>query len=317
MQLSPIVLFVYNRPRHTQRTLDALAANDEARSSRLYIYCDGPKESADAAQLTKINDVRAICRTEDRFGEIHLVMRDTNHGLAPSIISGVTEVVNRHGTVIVLEDDIHTSKHFLRFMNAALSMYETDSKVIGIGACNYFALGSKIPPTFFLPVPDCLGWATWVTRWALFEPDGRQLLSAIRRKRQTEKFNLYGFFNFSAMLEDHIGAKVSSWAVRWQAVAYLNDMIALYPNPSLTQHIASAEGTHAAGVSITPPLAEHPIALMKVALVVQARCYYQMMKGYYTYFDKNPIRKAQKRYRLAAFWKGNKDRIISDSNLVA
>ena len=57
---SPIVLFVYNRPWHTKKTLDALALNAEAIESVLYIYCDGKKEGASKEQLDMIFEVRKI-----------------------------------------------------------------------------------------------------------------------------------------------------------------------------------------------------------------------------------------------------------------
>ena len=40
---SPIVLFVYNRPWHTQQTIEALQRNELAAESELYIYADGEK----------------------------------------------------------------------------------------------------------------------------------------------------------------------------------------------------------------------------------------------------------------------------------
>ena len=49
--LAPVVLFVYNRPDYTQRTLEALTANEEAKYSHLYIYADGPKPSASAEEI--------------------------------------------------------------------------------------------------------------------------------------------------------------------------------------------------------------------------------------------------------------------------
>jgi len=36
--LSPIVLFVYNRPWHTQQTIEALQKNELASESELYIF---------------------------------------------------------------------------------------------------------------------------------------------------------------------------------------------------------------------------------------------------------------------------------------
>ena len=44
--LAPITLFVYNRPEHTHRTVEALLANKLAASSDLIVYADGPKENA-------------------------------------------------------------------------------------------------------------------------------------------------------------------------------------------------------------------------------------------------------------------------------
>ena len=44
--LAPIILFVYNRPWHTEETLESLMKNELADQSTLYIYCDGPKKNA-------------------------------------------------------------------------------------------------------------------------------------------------------------------------------------------------------------------------------------------------------------------------------
>ena len=53
MNYAPIVLFVYNRPGHTLKTLEALSKNELANESQLYIYADGAKENADANTIEK------------------------------------------------------------------------------------------------------------------------------------------------------------------------------------------------------------------------------------------------------------------------
>jgi hypothetical protein len=45
-ELAPIALFVYNRPEHTQKTIDALRQNDLASGSDLFIFSDGAKNEA-------------------------------------------------------------------------------------------------------------------------------------------------------------------------------------------------------------------------------------------------------------------------------
>ena len=44
MKNAPIVLFVYNRPWHTQQTVKALQANAEAVDSDLIVFSDGAKD---------------------------------------------------------------------------------------------------------------------------------------------------------------------------------------------------------------------------------------------------------------------------------
>jgi len=54
--------------------------------------------------------------------------------LAKNITRAVTEVVEKHGKVIVLEDDIVTSNNFVKFMNDALDYYVHENKIWHISA---------------------------------------------------------------------------------------------------------------------------------------------------------------------------------------
>ena len=49
--LSPIVLFVYNRLKHLKKTIEALQFNKLAKSSNLIVYSDGPKNNKDIGVL--------------------------------------------------------------------------------------------------------------------------------------------------------------------------------------------------------------------------------------------------------------------------
>ncbi|GHT84203.1 hypothetical protein FACS1894137_06960 [Spirochaetia bacterium] len=44
--LAPIVLFVYNRLEHTEKTIDVLSSNILASESNLFIYSDAPKNDS-------------------------------------------------------------------------------------------------------------------------------------------------------------------------------------------------------------------------------------------------------------------------------
>ena len=97
MQYSaPVVLFVYNRPWHFQKTVEALRRNELAGESALFVFSDGPKGNSDQEGVEK---VRMYAKTITGFKNIKVIDRDQNIGLAKSIIAGVTEVVNDYGSI--------------------------------------------------------------------------------------------------------------------------------------------------------------------------------------------------------------------------
>ena len=116
MTLSPVIIFNYNRPDHSLRTWEALSQNELAKDTELYLYCDGPKENASDEMKKRIADLHVQAKQyaidalkAGKFKAVHVVCAEQNKGLANSIIGGVTEVINKHGRAIVLEDDLLTS----------------------------------------------------------------------------------------------------------------------------------------------------------------------------------------------------------------
>ena len=157
MKPAPIALFAYNRPAHLARTLAALQNNELAAASDLFVFADGAKSPAHAEGVAR---VRETLRDVTGFRSVTVAARAENLGLARSIISGVTELVTAHDRVIVVEDDLHTSPYFLRYLNEALEMYAADERVVSAHAYVY-PIARPLPETFFLRGADCWGWATW------------------------------------------------------------------------------------------------------------------------------------------------------------
>lgn len=126
--LAPIVLFVYNRPWHTLQTLEALSKNTLAKESILYIYADGAKNT-NQEDIKLIHETKEIIYSKQWCKETYIIESTTNKGLANSIKIGISEIVNKYGKIIVLEDDIVVSKYFLEYMNNALKLYEDKKKL--------------------------------------------------------------------------------------------------------------------------------------------------------------------------------------------
>jgi UTP-glucose-1-phosphate uridylyltransferase len=267
--MAPIILFAYKRPSHTIQLLNSLATNPEAKQSILYVYCDGARVDASIKEKENIQAVINIVKVESRFAQTKCIIRSENMGLAQSIITGVTEVLKTYNECIVLEDDLVVSPYFLHYMNDSLKRYKNNKSVGQIGGCNFFACTPELPSTFFLPIPDCLGWATWQDRWIHFEENASKLLNDINTDAKKKAvFTMDGHYNhMEVMLKNQAENNGQSWAVRWTATCVLNEWLTLYPNPSVTQHIESQDATHA-GINILPPLQTNPIDFKTQPLVV-------------------------------------------------
>jgi len=238
---APVALFAYDRLSHLRQTVEALRRNDLTAGTQLRVFCDGPKDSGDAA---KVAQVREYVSRIDGFKSVRVVQRERNFGLAQSIIAGVTEVVEDFGKVIVLEDDLVTSPFFLTYMNEALNLYEAAERVVSIHGYIYPVRG-RLPETFFLRGADCWGWATWNRGWRIFESDAERLLGELRRNRLEYAFDFEGAYSYTKMLRDCIAGENDSWAVRWYASAFLRQKLTLYPGRSLIRNIGlDYSGTH-------------------------------------------------------------------------
>lgn len=261
---APIVLFAYKRADHLRRTIESLRENAEAASTELTLYCDGARTPSDQAA---VDEVRSFVRQIEGFALVRPVFRPHNLGLAQSVISGVTEALQRHDRVIVLEDDLVLSPHFLRYMNAGLDCYAADDTVASIhGYC--YPTEARLPDTFFMRGADCWGWATWSRAWTQFEADGRRLLDELRSRRLRRAFDLDGSFPYTAMLEDQVAGRNDSWAIRWHASCFLKNLLTLYPGRSLVENIGNdASGTHcSATAAYSQDVAASDVRLVRIPL---------------------------------------------------
>ena len=244
MNCAPILLFVYNRPEHTQRCIESLKRNSLATDSTLYIYADGAK---DDTQQAAVNEVRSYIHTIRGFKETIIIERDENWGLARNIIDGVTTQVNQYGRVIVLEDDLVVAPYFLQFMNDALETYQDEPKVGHIQACD-FTQDPSLPDTFLIKWTGSWGWATWDRAWKHFNPNGKELLQELEQRKLTRTFDFNGKYGFTRMLRRQIKGKNNSWAIRWNASLFLKDILSLNVGRSLVQNEGfDGSGTNCGG----------------------------------------------------------------------
>ena len=242
---APIILFVYNRPEHTRRTLAALAANPLAKDSDLIVYADGPKKPEHAASVAQARDV---IRGAQGFRSVKLIERDANMGLANSIMTGVSEVCAARGRAIVVEDDLLVAPSFLEFLNGGLRRYENEPAVLQISGYSYPAHDKTTANAFFLPMVSCWGWATWSRAWLQFDGTMSLLPRLHEDRALRHRFNLDGAYDYYAMACQQARGELDSWGIRWQMSLFAHDGLVLYPRETLVTNTgADASGTHGTG----------------------------------------------------------------------
>lgn len=264
MNLAPIVLFVYNRPEHLKKTIYSLCKNIYASESELIIFSDGHKDNEDAK---KVAQVREYLKTIKGFKKIRIIEYPQNLGTGNGIINGINEAFSQHDKIIVLEDDMITSKYFLKFMNEALDFYKDEDRVVSINGYTY-PVKYDLPEVFFLRGARCWGWASWRRGWDLFEKDGQKLLDRIKAEKLEYDFNINNSCPGVQTLKDQINGKNDSWAVRWLAATFLENKLSVYPGRSLVKNIGfDYSGTHCTPVyELNVKLSDTPILINSVPI---------------------------------------------------
>lgn len=214
-----------------------------ADQSDVYVYCDGPKDDSDRI---KTQALREYARGIVGFKSLTIRESEINKGLAPSIIAGVSEVINQHGEAIVLEDDLILSPNFLSWMNQCLDFYRNNQQVFSISGFtprlkNHAQYRAD---AFFTPKAHSWGWATWADRWNKvdWEVTDWQQFSSDRGLRR--RFNQLGS-EMSGLLADYMKGKKSSWWVRFCYTQFKLGKLTVYPVVSkVANNGFSSEATH-------------------------------------------------------------------------
>ena len=237
MTYAPIALFTYNRADHTRRAVESLLQNAEANDSDLFIFSDGAKNEKAVKGVAENREY-----TVTGFKTITIVEREKNWGLANSLIAGITDVINKYGRVIVVEDDLILSPYFLKFMNDGLEKYKDDDRVSSISGF-IPNVEEELPETFFLRFFHCWGWATWDRAWSLLNNDVKYLLRKLRFK--TNDFSLDGSMGSYGILYCQKVGLVDSWYIRLYASFYLKGKLTLYPGKPMVENDGlDGSGTH-------------------------------------------------------------------------
>ncbi|UAL47155.1 sugar transferase [Sutcliffiella horikoshii] len=243
--LAPVVLFVYNRPQHTIKTIEALSANKLAKESNIFIFSDAAR-SENSVEVQAVRDYIDSIREKNYFKSVTINKAELNKGLAKSVIEGVSEIINEYGEVIVLEDDLISAPDFLTYMNDALKYYKDLEKIWSVSGYN---IPIKIPENYkdeiYYSYRGCSwGWATWENRWSQVDWFVEDYEKFKKNKSLRKQFNRGGR-DMANMLDAQMEGNINSWAIRWCYSQWKKNLLTVYPVKSRIKNIGlDGSGTH-------------------------------------------------------------------------
>jgi hypothetical protein len=234
---APLIVFGYKRKEHIKNTLKALNNNYLAGSTKLYIFLDGARNVDEQADVEAVQNYVSNFSTNCNFQEVIIKKSEQNIGLANSIINGVSSIIEKYDKVIVVEDDLITTRNFLQFMNDALDFYQHDNK---IGMIEGYSLPLKSLKLYTHDIylskrGGSWGWATWKDRWNKAEWELENYKKHLASKKLQKKL-AQGGTDLPYMLNLQANGKLNSWAIRWCLTMSLHNWLTICPKYSMVQN---------------------------------------------------------------------------------
>lgn len=243
---APVLLFVFNRPEHTRKTIEKLNSLPEVKNTKLFIFSDQAKKEKDKELVAEVRNILDQYACNSNFAEVEIRKADTNKGLAASIIGGVTEIINKFGRVIVLEDDLEVAPDFLAYMNGALDYYKNKENIWAISGYTFpIKALENYEHDVYLSGRGCSwGWATWKDRWNTVDwmvSDYPFFKFNLKKRHEFAKWG----DDLPILLDAYIYGEIHSWAIRWCYEAFKQGKFTIYPVKSrVSNHGTDGSGTN-------------------------------------------------------------------------
>lgn len=263
MQMTPVAVFLFNRPGCARQLLEAVSQQQPA---RLFIVADGPRDShPDDASLCRAS--RAVFEHISWPCQVTRIYADKNMGCRNSIPHGLQQVFAAVEECIILEDDCIPQPSFFRFCTELLDTYRSSEQVMCISG--HRVDGPNEPDGesyFFSKYPHIWGWATWRHQWAKFDlamPEWKCL-------RETDWLrNILGSdaaTTYWKRIFDQMNEGMDTWDYALAYAGWRHGMLSVRPKVSMITNIGlqekSTHGLFHAGLDPFAPAREMDFPLI-------------------------------------------------------
>ena len=237
-----ICLFVYNRSRHTNQVLISLSKCKNFKKFSLYIFSDNfnPSKKNDKFEVNLVRN--EILNFKKKNKNIFIKFSKTNLGLYKNLTRGISYVLSKHPSVIVLEDDLVFDENFLNFMDRSLQKFRDKKNILQISGYSY-PINYNSNAAYFLNLTSCWGWATWSDRWRDFIKfsKNKKLIQEEYNDIQYDynkksNFNVNESYNYLKMLKKQINSQFNSWGILFYLFSFHKKFLNLFPPFTLVEN---------------------------------------------------------------------------------
>lgn len=242
----PVLLVIFNRPKTTGETLDAIR---KIKPTKLYVAADGPRRNKiGEAELCK--EVRDLVLSRiDWECEVKTLFREENIGCGRGVSEAVTWFFENEEKGIILEDDCVASESFFYFCRDLLDYYKDNQKVMHISGNNFQDGIKRGKESYFFSIySHNWGWATWKRAWSKMDYDlntleefiRKNLMKKVTKTPEIKKYWLNYLVEFKKKNE-----KAHVWDVQWMYSMWKEAGLSILPNVNLVTNIGSGQdATH-------------------------------------------------------------------------
>jgi hypothetical protein len=238
---TPVALFIFNRPEHTQQCLAAIAM---VQPRTLLVVADAARNEA---EQILVSQTRNLLQHIDWPCNITTHFATQNMGCRLRVSSGLDWVFEQVEEAIILEDDCIADPSFFHFCEAMLLRYRHDDAVMHIGGVN-FQFGQQVGhgDYYFSKYAHIWGWATnrraWqhydvaMKSWPAFGSKG--LAQVMPQEKEQVTY-------WTQRLQGAFENNIDTWDYQWQYAVWAHGGKCIVPQKNLVKNIGFGLGaTH-------------------------------------------------------------------------
>jgi glycosyltransferase involved in cell wall biosynthesis len=241
---TPILVIGYNREEKLRSCIQYL--RDAAKSRKIYIAIDGPKENEE--DIRKVALCREIVRGKSHESQVDYYLADTNRGCRNFVLEAISWVANKEKFFIVVEDDVFISRGFIDACDDVnrSERFRDHSVICGCVYENRLSRAEKSEDWMYTYIVNVWGWAVSAEVWQKFrEWERSEKLSWHIALKTVRRVGLMKTIHLLTCLVYSRRGMIDTWDYDLGVFLVIKGIRCFYPTRSLTTNFGfGVDATH-------------------------------------------------------------------------